>query len=325
MFVFARGSIMKKIKITTSRAGSRSGSKIRRFFLTLVLLVATAAFAHAQTYTATATTPLAMTYSDTLAVQVTGTITTSRDYPWGKVNYYYLISGATIGDFSVGNRKLYLDGNPASAWLAVYVRPTTTMSEIGTTNTRGTTVISGTMGFNVLSSDVQFNVVLDPTRTGTSIPDGTYQNTFIFSLYTGSLVPPKGKLANVFVSVTVIAEVKLSVIQLTMSPTFCDFGSMVAGNNYSVSTVLLVESNRTFSIVASSEHSGKLYLSDTDAIPYKMIFEGKSFSLADGNVQLVSLVPAGKVSYKASFDIVNLEFVEPGTYKDTVTFLVTSP
>lgn len=316
---------MKKRKIITSKAGLKAGSKFREFIITLILLVASAASANAQTYSATATTPLTMTYSDILAVQVTGTITTMRDYQLSKVNYYYLISGAAIGDYSVGNRKLYLDGNQASSWLAVYVRPTTTTSEIGTTNTRGTTVVSGTIGVNVLSSDVQFNVVLDPIKTGTSIPDGTYQNTFIFSLYTGSLVPPKGKLANVFVSVSVIAEVKLSVIKLTISPTFCDFGSMVAGNNYSVSTVLLVESNRTFSIVASSEHSGTLYLSDKDAIPYTMTFEGKSFSLTDGTVQLVSLVPAGKVSYKVSFDIVNMEFMEPGTYKDVVTFLVSSP
>ena len=292
----------------------------------LFLIAAIASLNAAVTYIVTATPPSTIVYSDTQLSSSTtpGSISTTRSNASTNTPYYYLVSGAQLGQFTVGNRRLYLNGSISGSWLNVYLQPTAGSTEIGSTNTSGTTVISGTMNKN-LASTVQFIAVTDPAATGANIPDGTYQNTFTFSLYVNSTTPPGGTSAATSVSVTVSATVSLSVITVTVSPATCDFGLMAAGNSYSASTLLSVQSNRVYSIVASSTHSGSLFLSATDTIAYTFSFAGTSYPLSSGSVQLVTNAPAGSAGYAVNFGIPTLGFIQPGTYSDSVTFVVSSP
>lgn len=253
-----------------------------------------------------------------------GSISTTRSNAASNTPYYYLITGAQVdGRYAVGNRRLYLNGSLSGNWLSVYLRPVTGTLEIGSTNLAGTTVISGTMNKNVTST-AQFTAVVDPATTGANIPDGTYQNTFTFSLYVDSTTPPSGNSAATSINITVTAVVSLSVITVTVSPANCDFGLMGAGNSYSASTVLSVQSNRGYSIVASSTHSGSLYLSATETIAYTFSFAGTSYSLSTGSVQLIASAAAGSAAYTVNFGIPNLGFIQPGAYTDSVTFVVSS-
>lgn len=319
-----RGSAVKKLKNENDRIRTGTAWKIRKASLTLAFMVTALLSVNAETYTVTASPPPTMIYSDIQTVQSTGTITTGRSPTGNRLNYYYLITGAKIGDFSVGSRRLYLNGDVTSSWLQVYLRPTTGTSEIGTTNIPGTTVLSGKIKKNEKEGTVDFIALVDPAVTGASVPDGVYQNTFIFSLYIGSKLPPMGSSAGVSVPIVVKAEVSLAKVKVTITPEFCNFGSMVAGGNYSVSTNLTVESNRSFWITAASQHAGKLYLSATDQIPYTFSFSGTSYSLDLGSVTLVLKAPPGVASYYVKFGIQNLDFLEPGTYSDSVTFTVTT-
>lgn len=320
-----RGSAVKKLKNENDRIRTGTAWKIRKASLTLAFMVTALLSVNAETYTVTASPPPTMIYSDIQTVQSTGTITTGRSSTGNRLNYYYLITGAASGgDFLVGSRKLYLNGNKDSSWLQVYLRPTTGTSEIGTTNIPGTTFLSGTIKKDEKEGPVDFIAVVDPAATGASVPDGVYQNTFYFSLYIRPRLMAMGTPTGVSVPIVVKAEVSLAKVKVTITPEFCNFGSMVVGGNYSVSTNLTVESNRSFWITAASQHAGKLYLSDTDQIPYTFSFAGTTYSLDLGSVTLVTNAPPGLASYYVKFGIQNLDFLEPGTYSDSVTFTVTT-
>lgn len=256
------------------------------------------------------------------------TFTVSRTGTAGKASFYILVSGTMIGtDYLPGTRKTFLAGNLNAGSLKVFVRPTNQTTEIGSVNQTGTMVVSGSINNNSSSTKVSIRVA---TGTG-RVPAGTYTNTFVLQLYTGSAVPGQGTLqsgatGNLAVSVTSSTAQTFSI---QMNPSSVSFGTgMVPDVAYTANSSMVITAPASFSVSARSMNNGFLIHTNTvDTIPYHFYFnnEPAEVVLGSGLVRILnSSVDIAGISYPLRFQTDPLGFIEPGTYSDTLYFMFTT-
>lgn len=242
--------------------------------------------------------------------------------------FYLLVSGTSNGSpYGVGARRLYLAGNTNASSVPVLLRLTGTTTEIGSTLVfnASTPVLSGTLLTNAFRY-VNFTVAVPALPSNT--PDGEYSNTFLFSAYVGASAPPGGSLrtlASGTLAITVTLRVSFSSVSISLSTATFSFGSsLVAGNNYPTTpspVVMTVAATRPYNLQVTSVNGGILKLATTtDVIPYSFTFDSQPYSLSSAPITLLSNESAGTKVVNMNFSIVNLPFVEAGTYSDSIMF-----
>lgn len=256
------------------------------------------------------------------------TFTVSRADSVGNVPFYILVSGVTIGtDYLPGIRKTFLNNDVNASSLQVFIRPQGETTEIGSIDQGGTMVVSGTVANKSKSVNVTMTVA---TGTG-RVPLGTYTNTFVLQLYTGSLTPGQGMFqsgatGNLTVSV---ASSTTSPFSIQLIPSSVSFGTnMIPDTAYIANSSMLVTAPATFSISARSLRSGLLLHTNLeDTIPYHFYFNNNTaeVNLGSGLVRLVySSGAVSGVTYPLRFETDMLGFIQPGLYSDILYFMFTT-
>ena len=262
-----------------------------------------------------------------------GTITsTAISSPTHSLPYYYLLTGAALGSAAPGSRKLYKDGNVLTTPIPVIIAASPIAgkdTEIGNLNQPGSVVLSGSMT-DTAPSNLNFYVQV---TVPADIADGVYTNAFTFSLYlysasagSGTLTAPSKGSLTFSVNVT-IAQGSVS---LSLNPTSISFNK---GNPVTPLTPLAdlkekaavnITATRGYTLTVSSSHSGLLWLSDKDTIPYILKVEGVIIDLSSGKEVLIAeSASAGVASYTLELAILALGDKKPGNYSDILTFIAT--
>jgi hypothetical protein len=243
------------------------------------------------------------------------------------MKFYLLVSDATLDHlYQVGTRRLYKDGDISDSSLRIYVRPSSGSIEIGTTNSSGVVVASGTISSGTYYKDVTIKAV---TGTG-RVPSGTYSNSYLLQLYIGATSPPGGtEVASAVGSVNIsVNSITYSTMTVSLASSTLNFGSALEeGQSPSAQTTLLVTAPARFSISAKSENNGYLKFDNEDYFPYKFYFNGSTtpVDLSGGIVRLIySTSAVTDKSYSLLFTAGPLDFLSAGTYSDIVSITFTT-
>lgn len=280
--------------------------------------------------------PAALAYNNfkiNTAATITVRIRVSRsDASSGAKNFYLLVTGANLGSYESGSRRLYLNNNLGSDYIRGNLRKTSGTTEISTPNTAGgKTVLSGSIGSTATSVDVSFKVYLPADASLTS---GTYANFFTFSLYVGS----SSYSASLPVSAAGTFAIGVEALSsgyngsVSLYPSLINFGTMQEGQSYSGTANLLVTGAKYFVVYVSSANLGKLKLPGSDSeIAYSMVVDSTATSPVTITTfpytnPIISLTATtSNRLYTAVITTETLDFLEAGDYTDTLTFSFTQP
>ena len=209
-------------------------------------------------------TGTALNSSQSLTIKRTGTS--------GKVNFYLLITSASIGSGDPGSRRVYLNGaSEYESSLQVYIRRSTGATEISSLNDTGAYALVGSIANGASSTTVSIKVA---TSSG-KVPQGDYSNTFSVQIFTGTQTPPGGVPDAIGTLTVNISATQLNTMTMSFSDnSVCDFGTMEAGYSYSKTMTMTVTAPATFTISAASKNGGKLVLSVDETIGYSFYFNG---------------------------------------------------
>ncbi len=255
---------------------------------------------------------------------VTVNLAISRDNSTTATSYYLLISGASLGLFSVGDRKVYKDNAIDLSSVKILVCPGGSSNEISVLNNSTAIEASGSMTVGQLTKNIAIKFI---TGTG-PVPAGVYANVFNFQLYVGAAAAPNGIKelgAEGSISVTVTSTVS-NTMDITFTSPAINFGdALAADQSYTASTTMKLTAPKGFSLSAFSDNLGKLVLPSGESFNYQFSFAGAVKSLSSGIVSLISNGAAvTNKSYALSFTTEVLGFIEPGMYSDMLTFVFTS-
>ena len=309
------------------RRGNWTMKKSWILVLFLVLFLAPFCFG-ATTYSINTTTASISNYTGT-ALSVTVNLTVTRSAKGGATPIYLLVSGAnTDGQHLPGTRRVYRNGSMTDSSMRIYLYPSTGTTEIGTTNTSGTTATSATFATNSFTRTV---AVKFTTGVG-KVPLGTYTNTFMFQLYTGSLTP--GGVGNQlqsgvvgFITVSVLSTTS-NTFSMLLGTTNLSFGSnLAADSSYTAQTTMTITAPTNFSISAKSENQGYMIGTNGESFPYHLYFNGSATEslLTGGLVKLIT--SAGSVSnkpYLLRFNTDVLGFLVADDYSDNLVLMFTT-
>ena len=296
---------------------------MKKAVLSIVFLVALACVpAFAVTYNVTSVDPSVFVHSYSTSEKKSGTLTVTRTPTANTtVNYYYLISASAVGSASAGSRRVYRNNDVNDSSIPVYIYPTSNgTTEISTLNNSTAMELPGTISKNAASSSKLVYI----KRAAASVGDGTYTNTFYFQLYTGSQNAGSGTLQpGIIGAINVTVTVALATVNVTVTPSTLNFGNtLVTGGSYTETASMVVDSSRKYTLTVASTNKGSLYLASADtSIPYTFTFDGVAYSLSPGSAALPG-GSAGSTAYPLEFSITNLDFLDPGTYRDDVVFTV---
>lgn len=203
----------------------------------------------------------------------------------------------TLPEFGVftapGSRKPYKDGNVLTTPIPVIIATSSIArkdTEIGNLDQPGSAVLSG-----IMTDTVPADIV-----------DGVYTNAFTFSLYlystsagSGTLTAPsKGSLTFSGNPTITQGSVSLSLNPTSVMTPLADLGEKAAVN---------ITATRGYNLTVSSSHSGHLWLSDKDTIPYIMKVEGVIIDLSSEKEVLISdSASAGVASYTLKLAILSI-------------------
>ncbi len=247
-------------------------------------------------------------------------------------NFYLLVTGANLGSYEVGSRRLYLNNSLGSEYVAVNLRKTSGTTEISTPNTAGgKTVLSGSIGATATSVDVSFKVYIPIDYIFTT---GTYSNLFTFSLYVGSTTYSSSLPVSASGTFSMGIEVTSSGYRgsIAVYPTMVSFGTMQEGHSYSGTANMLVSGVKYFKVYVSSANLGKLKQTGSDSeIAYTLVVDSSatspvpvnSFPFIDPIVSLTATTT--DLLYTIVITTETLDFLEAGDYTDTLTFPFTVP
>lgn len=301
--------------------------------LLLALLLATALFSAAAENWYVEPASLSYNKFQGAAATVNVKIRVSRSDSSGSAkNFYLLVTGANLGSYETGSRRLYLNNSLGSEYVAVNLRKTSGTTEISTPNTAGgKTVLSGSIGATATSVDVSFKVYIPIDYIFTT---GTYSNLFTFSLYVGSTTYSSSLPVSASGTFSMGIEVTSSGYRgsVALYPASINFGSMQAGQSYTGSANLLVTGVANFVVYISSANLGKLKQTDSDSeIAYSIVVD----STATDPVSITSFPHTGWIIkltgtttdrlYTVVITTETLDFLEAGDYTDTLTFSFTQP
>jgi hypothetical protein len=247
-------------------------------------------------------------------------------------NFYLLVTGANLGSYETGSRRLYLNNSLGSEYVAVNLRKPSGTTEISTPNTAGgKTLLTGSIGATVTSVDVAFKVYIPVDYIFTA---GTYTNFFTFSLYVGSTTYSASLPASAAGVFNIGVEVTSSGYRgsVALYPASINFGSMQEGQSYTGTANLLVTGVKNFVVYISSANLGKLKQTGSDSeIPYSIVVDSSatspvtitSFPYTDWIIQLTTSTTDRL--YTVVITTETLDFLEAGDYTDTLTFSFTQP
>ena len=257
----------------------------------------------------------ALNSSQTLTIRRTGTS--------GKVNFYLLITSASIGSGDPGSRRVYLNGTSEyESSLQVYIRRSTGTTEISSLNATGAYALVGSIANGSSSTTVSIRVATSSGR----MPPGSYTNTFSVQIFTGTQTPPSGVPDAIGTLTVNVNATQSNTMTMNFSDnSLCDFGTMEAGNSYSKTMTMTVTAPATFSISAASKNGGKLVLAPDEIINYSFYFDGTIKDLSNGIVKLVtSTTTATNRIYTLEFVTETLTFAEAGQYTDSLYLMFTT-
>lgn len=301
-----------------------SWKTMKKYALALSLCVLFAGLSYGVTWTV-GTTSASIAGFTGASKNVTVNLSISRSDSTTAASYYLLVSGASLGFFSVGDRKAYKDNALDQSSVKILVCPGGAgTTEIDTLNVSNAIEASGSMTVGQSTKNIAIKFI---TGTG-PVPAGIYVNVFNFQLYVGAAAAPKGsKEPGVEGSITVTVTSTVSnTMDITFTSSTINFGEALApGQSYTASTTMKLTAPKGFSLTAFSDNLGKLMLTNGDSFTYQFSFAGKVKSLSSGLVSLIS--NGGGVtnkSYALSFTTEVLGFIEPGTYSDMLTFVFTT-
>lgn len=305
--------------------------------ITLLLFgLITVSQVHSQSfvYVGQSVSPTIPTVSSIPSSQISSTASLSirkSSTPRNRDAFYMLVSSA-LGNINPSHRRLYLAGDSSSYSIGVRLFPSgNSVTEIGVDNTLGTTALTGKFNQNQFST-VSFDVII-PAIT-TSIPDGTYTNTFHFTAYTkpgaNTLLPPEGtaitSIAFGSLAITVNATIAADAISITLDPPAATFTQgLVAGETSTANSKIRISSTGTYSLSVTSQFFGNLKTSPegTEAIPYVFKFAGTPKDLTTGSaILLEDQPPETEQERDLEFIAINIPFVEAGYYFDNLIFIL---
>ena len=247
-------------------------------------------------------------------------------------SFYLLVTGANLGSYEAGSRRLYLNNSLGSEYVSVNLRKTSGTTEISTPNTAGgKTVLSGSIGAAATSVDVSFKVYIPSDYILTA---GTYSNLFTFSLYVGSTTYSSSLPVSAAGTFSMGIEVTSSGYRgsVALYPASINFGSMQEGQSYTGSANLLVTGVANFVVYISSANLGKLKQTDSDSeIAYSIVVDSTatepvsitSFPHTDWIIKLTGTTTDRLYTVVVTTE--TLDFLEAGDYTDTLTFTFTVP
>jgi hypothetical protein len=263
-----------------------------------------------------------LSYSGT-ALNSSQTLTIRRTGTSGKVNFYLLITSASIGSGDPGSRRVYLNGTSEyESSLQVYIRRSTGTTEISSLNETGAYALIGSIANGSSSTTVSIKVA---TSSG-KMPQGSYTNTFSVQIFTGTQTPPDGVPDAIGTLTVNVNATQANTMTMSFSDNgICDFGAMEAGNSYSKTISMTVTAPATFTISAASKNGGKLLLAPDEVINYSFYFDGTLKDLSGGIVKLVtSTTTATNRVYTLDFVTETLAFAEAGQYTDSLYLMFTT-
>ena len=245
-------------------------------------------------------------------------------------NFYLLVTGANLGSYETGSRRIYLNNSLGSEYIAVNLQKPSGTTEIPTPNTaEGKTMLSGSIGATTSSVDVAFKVNIPVDYIFTA---GTYTNSFTFSLYVGSTTYSSSLRASAAGNFNIGVEVTSSGYRgsVALYPASINFGSMQEGRSYTGTANLLVTGVKNFVVYVSSANLGKLKQTGSDSeVPYSIVVDSSatspvtitSFPYANWIIKLTG--PTTDRLYTVVITTETLDFLEAGDYTDTLTFSFT--
>ncbi len=304
----------------------------KRFLLLTLLLAATAFSVVAETWYIE---PASLSYNkfQGTAATINVRIRVSRSASSGLAkNFYLLVTGANLGSYEAGSRRLYLNNSLGSEYIAVNVRKTSGTTEISTPNTAGgKTVLSGSIGATATSVDVSFKVYIPLDYIFTT---GTYSNFFTFSLYVGSTTYSSSLPVSAAGTFSMSIEVTSSGYRgsVALYPASINFGTMQEGLSYTGTANLLVTGVKNFVVYISSANLGKLKQTGSDSqIAYSIVVDStatepvsiSSFPYPNWIIKLTGTTTDRLYTVVVTTE--TLDFLEAGDYSDTLTFSFTVP
>lgn len=263
-----------------------------------------------------------LSYSGT-ALNSSQTLTIRRTGTSGKVNFYLLITSASIGSGDPGSRRVYLNGaSEYESSLQVYIRRSTGTTEISSLNETGAYALVGSIASGSSSTTVSIKVATSSGR----VPQGSYTNTFSVQIFTGTQTPPGGVPDAIGTLTVNISATQINTMTMSFSDnSICDFGTMEAGYSYSKTLTMTVTAPATFTISAASKNGGKLVLAVDETIGYSFYFNGSIKDLSTGIVKLVtSTTNATNTVYTLEFVTDTLTYAEAGQYTDSLYLMFTT-
>ena len=296
---------------------------MKKYAIALSLCLLFASLSYGVTWTV-GTTSASITGFTGASKNVTVNLAISRDDSTTAASYYLLVSGASLGLYSVGDRKAYLNNAIDLSSMKILVCPGGSSTEISVLNDSTATEASGSMTVGQLTKNIAIKFI---TGTG-PVPAGYYTNLIYFQLYVGATAAPGGtKITGAEGSITVSVQSTVSnTMDITFTSSTINFGgALVADQSYTASTTMMLTAPKGFSLSAFSDNLGKLALPSGESFNYQFTFAGAVKNLSTGLVSLISNGGAvSNKSYALSFTTEVLGFIEPGTYSDRLTFVFTS-
>lgn len=173
---------------------------------------------------------------------------------------------------------------------------------------------------------------------GSIVPANTYTGTFTFGFYRGTPGTNRTLQKNTNITMTMVVPARGDISIVTTSQAFnvastnldIDFTDTVTGRILSNTTKtfdVVVKSNRNYNLSVSTTSQSNLInqTKPSEKIPYVFVFDGTGYSLNTVSTTLKSNQPwtsAGESRFACSINtgIFDDFDVEPGLYRDTLTF-----
>jgi hypothetical protein len=276
---------------------------------------------------------ISFSYDGSVNMNVSKTLTVNRGTTsGGKVYFYILISGAGVGSFAPGERRVFNSSNIANASFQVFLQRSSTVpdTEVGSINQVGTFVTSGSIASGASSGTAPYYYHI--RKAEGVVPAATYANTFSYTVYTtGSTNPVSSNILTTTSptamcsgtqTVNVVSTTPAANFSFTLLPTTLNFNNLQPTSTVSTSVDMQIKAPANFAISAYSSNQGLLKQGGTtDTLPYHLVYNSNTISLANGVVRIFSdAVGTGGIvkTYTLTVALDEIGIKDPVTYTDNL-------